>query len=93
MSTRFLQPGTKRDPVSKVGLHVGTGEGDCQKLCKASGSINGLDDEISLSTFKHLDSDNASLCNSELEHSLKIPFCPVDAHCAKPDKHRKNLIQ
>lgn len=46
-------------------------KGDCQKLCKASDSING---EISLSTLKHLDSDNASLCNSKLENSLKIAF-------------------
>lgn len=71
MLTRFLYPGAKHDQVSKVVSMLGIGKGDCQKLCKASGSING---EISLRTLKHLDSNNASLCNSKLENSLKIAF-------------------
>lgn len=50
------------------------GKGDFQQLCKASGSINGLDAEISLSTFHNLDSNNTSLCNSEQGNSLKITF-------------------
>lgn len=50
------------------------GKRDFQQLCKESGSINGLDAEISLSTFYNLDSDNTSLCNSELGNCLKITF-------------------